>query len=445
MPPLPPETPALSHPSDTERGAATILVVEDDAALRSLVEERLREHGYQTAAAGSGGEALAWLERHSARLMVTAYVLPDMLGGELVERLRARGIRVPFVVATAHGDEVLAAEMMKHGARDYVIKGAGFLDMLPAVVDQSLADVGHEERLQAAEAELQRQQGKLQRAYEELEDRMRQRTAELAEANVRFRVEMDERHGAEERARQHQAELAHMASLSAVGQMVAEVAHELTQPLTAIAAYAHAAQRLLQTSGAGSAPELPQIVASVQAQADRAVKFVHRLGRVVAHGQRITAVEDLNLLIREALSMFTVEAQLLQVAVRFDPGEPLPPVAVNRLEIDQVLVNLIRNALAAMRESASGPHELRIATAAANGGVEVCVADTGVGLPPGDSERIFQRFFTTKRDAIGMGLPISRTIVENHGGRLWAAPNAGRGAVLRFTLPAHDGDADDAS
>ena len=132
-------------------------------------------------------------------------------------------------------------------------------------------------------------------------------------------------------------------------------------------------------------------------------------------------MEDLNLLIREVLQVFAVEAQLLQVAVRLNLSEPLPPVAVDRLQIEQVLVNLIRNALEAMHESASEPNELCIGTAVGNGDVEVWVSDTGVGLPPGDPEQVFQRFFTTQRDAIGMGLPISRTIVENHGGRLLAA------------------------
>ena len=150
----------------------------------------------------------------------------------------------------------------------------------------------------------------------------------------------------------------------------------------------------------------------------------------------MATVEDVNQLIREVLQMFTVEAHLLQVAIRLEFSEPLPPVAVDRLQIEQVLVNLIRNALEAMHESPAGRHELCFGTATVNGSVEVTVSDTGVGLPSGDPDQMFQRFFTTKHGAIGMGLPISRTIVENHGGRLWAMPRPDRGAVLRFTLPA---------
>ena len=146
---------------------------------------------------------------------------------------------MPFVVATGHGSESVAVEMMKRGAYDYLVKGATFMKLLPAVVDQALERVRQAERL--AEAEEQ-----LRRAHDELEQRVRQRTAELAEANRRLRVEMEERRRAEEQVQQHQAELAHVARLSTVGEMVAELAHELNQPLSAISSYAQACKRLLQ-------------------------------------------------------------------------------------------------------------------------------------------------------------------------------------------------------
>ena len=220
------------------RASELILVVEDDAALRRLIEKSLAASGHRPLGAADGASALACLERCSPRLMLLDYSLPDMRGEQLLERIEALGKRVPFVVATGHGSESVAVEMMKRGAYDYLVKGATFMKLLPVVVDQALERVRQAERLAEAEE-------RLRRAHEELEQRVRQRTAELAETNRRLRVEMDERRRAEDLVLQHQAELAHVARLSTVGEMVAELTHELNQPLSAICSYAQACKRLL--------------------------------------------------------------------------------------------------------------------------------------------------------------------------------------------------------
>ena len=136
--------------------------------------------------------------------MLLDYSLPDMHGEQLLRRIKARGKQVSFVVATGHGSESVAVEMMKHGAYDYVVKGAAFMLLLPAVVDRALERVRQAERLAETEEELRR-------AHDELERRVEQRTAELAEVNRRLRIEIDERKRAEDRAQQHLAELAHVA------------------------------------------------------------------------------------------------------------------------------------------------------------------------------------------------------------------------------------------
>ena len=170
--------------------------------------------------------------------MLLDYGLPDMRRRATAATDRAPGRRVPFVVATGHGSESVAVEMMKRGAYDYLVKGATFMKLLPAVVDQALERVRQAERLVRAEEQFAA-------AHDELEQRVRQRTAELAEANRRLRVEMEERRRAEEQVQQHQAELAHVARLSTVGEMVAELTHELNQPLSAISSYSQACKRLL--------------------------------------------------------------------------------------------------------------------------------------------------------------------------------------------------------
>lgn len=130
-----------------KRGPATILVVEDDLALLRLIEKRLQQCGFQTKGVGSGAAALSWLAENSPRLMLLDYSLPDMVGDDLLAQLESQGREVPFVVATGHGSETVAVEMMKRGARDYLIKGTAFTNLLPAVIEKALARLDREERL----------------------------------------------------------------------------------------------------------------------------------------------------------------------------------------------------------------------------------------------------------------------------------------------------------
>ncbi|MBN2474054.1 MAG: response regulator [Pirellulales bacterium] len=406
-----------------------ILVVEDDQALLKLIQRRLGDNGFHTDGVTSGASALRWLQEHSTRLMLLDYSLPDMMGEELLRQLEAKGLRVPFVVATGHGSETVAVEMMKRGARDYLIKGASFLKLLPTVVGQTLTQLDQERRLAEAEEELRR-------AHDELERRVQQRTAELAEANAKLRAEMEERRRAEERASQHQAELAHFARLSTVGEMVAELAHELNQPLAAISSYAQACARLLRSSREDSTEDLVASVRQVVEQAERAAEIIRRLRRFVKKGKPSRTALDLSVLVREIAAIVEVEARTVRVDLRFDLLEPCPPVMADRIQIEQVLINLIRNGLEAMRESQGGRRILTIETRVADGQhLEVAVHDQGVGIPPDMMKRVFERYFTTKPHGIGMGLPISRSIVESHGGRLGVTSDPQSGTTFRFHLP----------
>ena len=198
--------------------------------LRAMIDLCLREHGYCSAAVGSGGEALAWLEKHPARLMLLDYMLLDMLGSDLVERLRARGRRCALCRGHCPRQRNPGRGHDETGEPGTTCsKARHSCNSCPRSSSRRCRKSSTKNVSKRPTRKLQRQQMELQRAHDELEDRVRQRTAELAEANVRLRVEMDERRQAEERARQRQAELAHVASLNAVGEMVAEVAHELNQ------------------------------------------------------------------------------------------------------------------------------------------------------------------------------------------------------------------------
>ncbi len=414
-------------------GPALILVVEDDAALLTLIEERLAASGHRTAGAADGVSALAWLKQHTPNLMLLDYSLPDMRGGQLLQQIAAEGVRVPFVVATGHGSESVAVEMMKRGAYDYLVKGPAFMKLLPAVVDRSVERARQAERLARAEEQLRQ-------AHEELEQRVRQRTEELAEANRRLRLEMDECRRAEEQVHRHRVELAHVARLSIVGEMMAELTHELNQPLSAISSYSQACQRLLCSDRADDRKELLSSLHQVAEQADRAAEIIRRLRRFVTKAKPVQTAVDINALVREVAELINIDARMAQAKVCFELAEPLPAVLGDRIQIEQVVVNLMRNAFEAMRDLPPDSRRLTIRTSF--DGVEcvsVHLCDSGSGIPPHLIDRIFDRFYTTKPNGMGMGLAISQSIIESHGGRLWVTPNATRSSTFHFTLSIHRG------
>jgi C4-dicarboxylate-specific signal transduction histidine kinase len=418
----------------SENGGEVILVVEDDAALLTLIEKSLAKQGFRTVGVADGASALRWLEANAPRLMLLDYRLPDMRGEELLDRLDARGQQVPFLVATGYGSETLAVAMMKRGAYDYLVKGATFMKFLPGVVGQALGRVRQAERLADAEDQLRQ-------AHDELEQRVRQRTAELAEANARLRVEIDERRRAEEQLQRRQAELAHVARLSTMGEMAVELAHELNQPLSAISSYAQACRRLLEPDAGDHTEELLASLNQVGEQADRAAEIIRRVRRFVAKAKPLQTPVDVNAVVRDAAELMQFDARSAKAEIRFKLWEPLPPVIADRIQLEQVMVNLMRNAFEAMRNAAPSHRVLTVRTAMGSGDrMLVSVHDTGAGIAPETMPRLFDRFFTTKPDGMGMGLPISQSIIESHGGHLWAEANAGRGATFCFVLPIDRGD-----
>ena len=248
-----------------------------------------------------------------------------------------------------------------------------------------------------------------------------------------FIRDLSERARAEQRVRELQFELIHMSRLSAMGTMASTLAHELNQPLTAIANYLETTRDML--AGAQS-PELTTIRDALDLaarQSLRAGDIVRRLREFVARGEVGRAPEALDALVTEAAGLGLIGAREagVSVSMALDPEPHL--VRVDRVQIEQVLVNLIRNALQAMHDCPT--RELTISTAReAAGCVQVTVADSGAGIGADMADRLFQAFATTKDDGMGLGLSICRTIVEAHGGRIWATPSPAGGAAFHFTL-----------
>jgi two-component system sensor kinase FixL len=256
------------------------------------------------------------------------------------------------------------------------------------------------------------------------------------------------RHEAEQRLKLRERELAQVARVAATGEMAASLAHELNQPLTALIGFARACQKLLQSDGGDRASTRLSSVGLIDQtvqQALRAGDIIRTTREFLGRGEMRHARVGLAQAVDAVLDL--LRGELVHGGVRFTRRfeEPLPAVLADRIQLEQVLVNLIRNSIEAMKRSDVAPAiELRARTTPDEPGfVEVAVADTGPGFPAEIADRLFTRFAGTKEGGMGLGLSISRSIVEAHGGRIWVAP-APRGAEIRFTLPIYSEPSDDA-
>ncbi|MGZ8344531.1 MAG: PAS domain S-box protein [Allosphingosinicella sp.] len=248
-----------------------------------------------------------------------------------------------------------------------------------------------------------------------------------------FVQDLTEKNEFEARLEQLKSELIHVSRLSAMGTMASTLAHELNQPLTAIATYGEAAGTVLENPGPDELEMLREIFTEITGQSLRAGAIVRRLRDFVARGETAKAVEDLPQLINEASALALVGSRESGVSVQFAYDPEAAPVLVDRVQIQQVLINLMRNAMEAMEGCPE--RRLSVTTARVDGQmVRVSVTDTGSGIAPEMSERLFEAFASTKSNGMGLGLSICRTIIEAHGGRIRAAPHEGGGAEFQFTL-----------
>ena len=254
---------------------------------------------------------------------------------------------------------------------------------------------------------------------------------------VNVLVDITDRKLVEDEQRQLRVALLNRGRLTFAGEMAAGIAHELNQPLTAIANYSEACLSLLR-AGQVNGEDLLEAIEQIAEQGQRAADIIRRLRGLVNKAPLQREPVDLSVLVRKTLNYIatTTDAGVDRTRIRVDIADSLPPVAVDAVQIQQVLVNLIRNSIDAMDEPSIDHRELRLLVEPAGDGmVTVTVRDTGRGLGEGVHELLFFPFFTTKPEGIGLGLPISASIIEAHGGRLWAEPNNGPGTTFHFTLP----------
>jgi C4-dicarboxylate-specific signal transduction histidine kinase len=366
-----------------------ILHVEDDATDSALVQELLEGGGFRCELTRvDTREAFRdLLEQGGFDVILADYTLPTFDGVSALRLAAERRPEVPFIFVSGTLDEQVAIESLKIGATDYVFK-----TKLPRIVPS------------------------VQRALREAEERLRRADAETA-------------------LRATQAELAHLARVMTMGEMAASIAHEVTQPLSAIVINGKACLRWLSR-------DRPDI-AEARAAAERIVGDATRAGEVIARIRALSqkavpkkARLDLNETIEQVVVLARAEIHEHRVALRTELRRDLAPVLADRIQLQQVLLNLFLNAIEAMSAVAHRPRELVVETADHDATQAlVSVRDTGAGLDPQLVERVFDAFYSTKPGGMGMGLAICRSIVQDHGGRLWAEANDGPGATFRFTVP----------
>jgi len=354
------------------------------------------------------------------RLTVFDFMAPD-------QRARAHRELMPLVMRTGRWLGELNFRHFKTG------------EIIPFLVDWFRIDDLHTGRpmnMATVSRDLRDQkelEAGLRRLNESLEQRVAERTSELEDALQRLTLEAEERVRADVRAQELQLELLHASRLSAAGQMAGALAHELNQPLTAFTNSVNAARRMMKNPS-HRVETICEILDEAADQALRAGEIIRRLRKFVMRGETEMRIENLADLIREANEFASAgtDARGARVRLNFDPRAEL--VLGDRVQLQQVMLNLIRNAHEAMAQSEW--RELEVATARlGDESIEIAVADHGPGLSDDIAEHLFEPFHTTKNNGMGLGLSICRSIVEAHGGRLSYEPNYSGGAIFRVTLP----------
>jgi C4-dicarboxylate-specific signal transduction histidine kinase len=249
-------------------------------------------------------------------------------------------------------------------------------------------------------------------------------------------VDITERKLAELEAARQRHDLAHLARVTALGELSSSLAHELTHPLTAILSNAQAAQRFLANDDV-DLDEVREILNDIVTQDQRAGDVIHRLRLMLKKGELQEHCDDvdLNEVIRDVVNLMRSDLINRNVTLDTDLAQKLPAITGDRVQLQQVLLNLALNGCEAMADYNSSERRLLIASQWENGAVRVSVADRGSGIPEEKMQQVFDRFFTTKKEGMGLGLSVCRTIIDAHRGKIWATNDAGCGATFHFSLP----------
>ena len=404
-------------------GPRKILAVDDSETYLQELAEALRAEGYDVVLARSGEETLELLAAQPVDCILLDLMMPGIGGHETCRRIKATPILrgIPVVMLTALEDRAAMIRGLEAGADDYIAKSSDFEVLRSRVLAQirrkQFEDENRLIREQLAQKELEAIEARAAREVEAMQ-------AVLAERR-RNEIEMNKL----------QAELAHVSRWNAMGMMAATLAHEINQPLTAITNYLETIRVVLDRPD----PTIPvrELLEDAARQTAQAGAIIRNLREFIERRETSRSIENLNTVVEEAMALGAIGAAHLGTRVDVQLATELPPVLVNKVQIQQVLVNLFRNALEAMRRTE--PRVLAVATECDDPGfVTVSVSDTGPGIAPEVLGRLFQPFTTTKQTGMGIGLKICQSIIEAHEGKIWITPNPERGVTFRFRLPTLD-------
>jgi len=284
----------------------------------------------------------------------------------------------------------------------------------------------------------------LRKNRNDLKDKIRKQTDELNVRNGQLRIGAEKQIRSEAQIKirmkefnEQREELLHVTRVGKLAEFVSSLAHEISQPLTAILSYAQAAQRML----AGREPEIEKILSYIINDDQRAAEVIQRLRALLKKSKSEMKPLDINALINETVVLITTDATVRNTGIKTEFDTDLPFVRGDRIQLQQVVLNLISNSFDAL-ENSQGAREILIRTSRKDTNtIIVEVKDSGCGIPTHNMSKLFTRFFTSKPDGLGMGLSISRSIVESHGGRLDVKNNPDRGATFYFTIPVNKKDA----
>jgi C4-dicarboxylate-specific signal transduction histidine kinase len=272
----------------------------------------------------------------------------------------------------------------------------------------------------------------------EARDTLAAKVEELRSTNDALQMEMAERNRTQQALHKAQTDLAHMTRLTTMGELTASIAHEVNQPLTAVLNNANACLDLLP-KGNPNLGEVREALTEIIDDADRASAIIMRMRQLAKRAPIEKSLLDLRDVVRDVLTLARYESVARRVMIRTDLSEDLPRISGDRVQLQQVLLNLVMNGMDAMNTIEESQRVLIISgrreTRDRSSEALLSVRDVGIGFKPEEVDRLFEAFYTTKPQGMGMGLAISRSIVEDHGGRLWAEPNEGPGATFLFCLP----------
>ncbi len=416
---------AESHARRSLLGPKKILAVDDSETYLQALAGELRLDGYEVVLARSGEEALDLLSAQSVDCILLDLLMPGIGGHETCRCIKVSPFSrtIPVVLLTALEGSDAMIEGLGAGADDFIAKSNEF-EVLRARVLAQIRRKQFEDENRLFREQL------VQKELEAVEARAARELSEM-------QAVMAERKRSQEMMNGLQAELAHVSRWNAMGMMASTLAHEINQPLAAIMNFINAAHYTIDKLDAPQIAPALELMVQAKDQAKQAGAIIANLREFIEKREVNRTRENLHKVVEEAIALGLVGGEQMGVKVHIALDPALPPLIVNKVQIQQVLVNLFRNSIDAMQGVSR--RELTIATGMSEPGyVGVAVSDTGPGIAPEIVNNLFEPFATTKQNGMGLGLKICQSIIEAHDGKIWLTPNPGGGVTFHFHLPVEE-------